>query len=410
MALNKLNYNFQPIDFKSGLGELVGNFREGQKMREDREKYGQDREGRGYGNMIKAAEAMYAPRTAEAGLGLTEAQRDNQIAQTLVHNIQAQGYDIANQDALEFLQYLKSKRNGGQPSQQMPEQVREEPSYNGMGSSEPLQQGVIQATDNNFTPIGQPETPKFNRDGEGPSRQRPASGQNSEAFNFADPLEAAYLKKHGIEEPAVEQEKRKGLNEVTKKRYERSIEAVESAGRTLDILDTIEDIYKQFPADVQNASGPLNKTLAKYIGYDETQRVLGALEVESGLLQAELVKSFGGQAKQVEFQLADRTKYNPNDSVSLGQGKIAAQRALVQIAHNRENSIASDIEKGYNAREAEEYARKAYPVQHISEQLRRLEKETKNNKKSNPFKEARQAESDDRLKKIFGTSDPLEMF
>ena len=62
MALNKLNYNFQPIDFKSGLGELVGNFREGQKMREEREKYGQEKEGRGYGNMIKAAEALYAPQ------------------------------------------------------------------------------------------------------------------------------------------------------------------------------------------------------------------------------------------------------------------------------------------------------------------------------------------------------------
>ena len=107
------------------------------------------------------------------------------------------------------------------------------------------------------------------------------------------------------------------------------------------------------------------------IGSPEEQEIIGDFLSTAESLISATAQSMGGSSPLVrEYELAQKQKLNPSDTIDVALGKLRSSTALHDIAYQKNKVVSELLQKGYNETEAINMANKMIDVKAI-------EKETK---------------------------------
>lgn len=105
-------------------------------------------------------------------------------------------------------------------------------------------------------------------------------------------------------------------------------------------------------------------------GSPEMQELIGDFLATGESFIASTVQGFGGRPLVREFDLAQRQKITPNDTVSSALGKLQSARALHDIAEKKNQIVSELLQKGYNESDAIKQANKMVDVKGIEKATR----------------------------------------
>lgn len=100
-------------------------------------------------------------------------------------------------------------------------------------------------------------------------------------------------------------------------------------------------------------------------GTPEQQELIGDFLSTAESFIASTVQGFGGRPLVREFDLAQRQKITPNDTVSSALGKLRSARSLHDIAEKKNQIVSELLQKGYNETDAIMQANKMVDVSAI---------------------------------------------
>lgn len=338
MALNLPNWNFgTPPNPLQGLAD---HFIKGLEARQGQERFNREYEKSGYENMIKAAEAMYAPQLNEGNAQnalaqafltqeqgrlanpLAQAQIRSYEADALANSAKAQGYNISNEEAQLFLDYLKPRLSGNLSAPQA--------FYEGVGEN---------AFNGNY---GLP--------------------QQSSGIDFSDPFTRSLLEKRGIKLPEEEIDRRKEINKLDFKMAENAQTALVSGYEILDQLNALENLINEAPGDFRTATGPIGSSITKYLGKEAAQQMLGAINTYSGNITLAAASSLKGAFTGRDQALLQEVKPNAKDTPAVFLGKLQAMKANTHLVNQRNELISQYIRNGVDSGTAIKLAREQTPI------------------------------------------------
>lgn len=130
-------------------------------------------------------------------------------------------------------------------------------------------------------------------------------------------------------------------------------------------------------------------SLLQKTGSPEMQELIGDFLATGESFIASTVQGFGGRPLVREFDLAQRQKITPNDTVSTALGKLQSARALHDIAEKKNQIVSELLQKGYNESDAIKQANKMVDVKGIEDATRKMmqRKVTITNRKTGEKKE-----------------------
>ena len=100
-------------------------------------------------------------------------------------------------------------------------------------------------------------------------------------------------------------------------------------------------------------------------GTPEQQELIGDFLSTAESFIASTVQGFGGRPLVREFDLAQRQKITPNDTVGSALGKLRSARSLHDIAEKKNQIVSELLQKGYNESDAIKQANKMVDVKGI---------------------------------------------
>lgn len=100
-------------------------------------------------------------------------------------------------------------------------------------------------------------------------------------------------------------------------------------------------------------------------GTPEQQELIGDFLSTAESFIASTVQGFGGRPLVREFDLAQRQKITPNDTVSSALGKLRSARSLHDIAEKKNQIVSELLQKGYNESDAIKQANKMVDIKGI---------------------------------------------
>jgi len=100
-------------------------------------------------------------------------------------------------------------------------------------------------------------------------------------------------------------------------------------------------------------------------GTPEEQELIGDFLGTAESFIASTVQGFGGRPLVREFDLAQRQKITPNDTVSTALGKLRSASSLHDIAEKKNQIMSELLQKGYNETDAIKIANKMVDVKAI---------------------------------------------
>lgn len=159
------------------------------------------------------------------------------------------------------------------------------------------------------------------------------------------------------------------------------------------VLNRMTDIIKNpVFANMRNKfPGFQNKQLEylKVMGTPEEKELIGDFLSTGESFIASTVQGFSGKPLVREFDLAQRQKITPHDTIESAIGKLQSATALHDIAEKKNQIVSELLQKGYNESDAVKYANKAVDVSGIEKATReRLQRKiTITNKKTGETKE-----------------------
>lgn len=103
----------------------------------------------------------------------------------------------------------------------------------------------------------------------------------------------------------------------------------------------------------------------KVMGTPEEKELIGDFLATGESFIASTVQGFSGKPLVREFDLAQRQKITPHDTVDSAIGKMKSARSLHDIAEQKNQIVSELLDKGYNESEAVKYANKAVDVSAI---------------------------------------------
>jgi hypothetical protein len=146
-----------------------------------------------------------------------------------------------------------------------------------------------------------------------------------------------------------------------------------NSGAVLDRLTGL--ITNPVFANMRNRiPGFQNKQLdyLKVMGTPEEKELIGDFLATGESFIASTVQGFSGKPLVREFDLAQRQKITPHDTIESATGKLRSARALHDIAEKKNQIVSELLQKGYNESDAIKYANKMVDVSAIEKETNKL--------------------------------------
>jgi len=142
------------------------------------------------------------------------------------------------------------------------------------------------------------------------------------------------------------------------------------------VLDRMTDIIKNptFWNMRNKIPGFQSKQLdyLKVMGTPEEKELIGDFLSTAESFIASTVQGFGGRPLVREFDLAQRQKIGPHDTVDSAIGKLRSAHALHDIAEKKNQIVSELLQKGYNESDAVKQANKMVDVSSIEKATNNL--------------------------------------
>lgn len=106
----------------------------------------------------------------------------------------------------------------------------------------------------------------------------------------------------------------------------------------------------------------------KVMGTPEEKELIGDFLSTGESFIASTVQGFSGKPLVREFELAQRQKITPHDTIESATGKLRSARALHDIAEQKNQIVSELLQKGYNETDAVKYANKMVDVSAIEKE------------------------------------------
>lgn len=106
----------------------------------------------------------------------------------------------------------------------------------------------------------------------------------------------------------------------------------------------------------------------KVMGTPEEKELIGDFLATGESFIASTVQGFSGKPLVREFDLAQRQKITPHDTIESATGKLRSARALHDIAEKKNQIVSELLQKGYNESDAVKYANKMVDVSAIEKE------------------------------------------
>ncbi len=107
-------------------------------------------------------------------------------------------------------------------------------------------------------------------------------------------------------------------------------------------------------------------------GTKEQQKLIGDFLSTAESFIASTVQGFSGKPLVREFDLAQRQKITPNDTIGVAEGKLRASIALKKIAEKKNDIIAGLLQKGVSEADAVKQANKMIDISEIEKETEKL--------------------------------------
>lgn len=201
----------------------------------------------------------------------------------------------------------------------------------------------------------------------------------------------SYAEKEGEFKGTIKQREEEGKNRaIARKQIGESQLALSNSGSVLDRMTGL--ITNPVFANMRNRiPGFQNKQLdyLKVMGTPEEKELIGDFLSTGESFIASTVQGFSGKPLVREFDLAQRQKITPYDTIESATGKLQSARALHDIAEKKNDIVDELLDKGYNEAEAVKMANKMVDVSQIEKDTRaRLQRKiTVTNRKTGVTKE-----------------------
>ena len=160
---------------------------------------------------------------------------------------------------------------------------------------------------------------------------------------------------------------------AAKKQIGESLLGLSHSGAVLDRLTGV--IKNPVFSNMRNKiPGFQNKQLdyLKVMGTPEEKELIGDFLSTGESFIASTVQGFSGKPLVREFDLAQRQKITPHDTIESATGKLHSARALHDIAEKKNQIVSELLDKGYNEAEAVKKANKMVDVTAIEKATNKL--------------------------------------